>query len=167
MDVLWPHKHSLVSLCLIERMQMQMYSSVFRSSKQVNFPIYYIDTDEIPGFSILLKIESLSRAVKILFYLAHVKKLMSAWLLTWLANKKFQKWIKKFVVYHLPKHSENFGWNWSWNSENFQNIRDVLKARRSSKFPTGKSERKMPCLPFSFRRFRALRGDFTWNWVRC
>ena len=30
-------------------------------------PFYFIDTDEIPGFFLLLKIISLSRAVKILF----------------------------------------------------------------------------------------------------
>ena len=48
-------------------MESLQYSGGFLLSKVVSYFFYYIDTDEIPGFFLLLKIISSSRAVKILF----------------------------------------------------------------------------------------------------
>ena len=53
------------------------------AGKDIN-TYYYIDTDEIPQFFLLLKYHDISssRTLKILFYLSHGRILVSPWLLT-------------------------------------------------------------------------------------
>ena len=51
--------------------------------------LYYIDTNEIPGFFLSLKNSYLHRAQwRYYFYLSCVRILVSPWLLTWLASYK-------------------------------------------------------------------------------
>ena len=72
-------------------------------------------------------------------------------------------------VYHLPKKSENFGWDvngrlfWFARPENFRNKRNVFRC--SPKFPTGISERKM-CVPFAFSTSSRPFGLYSSRW-RC
>ena len=50
-------------------------------------PSFYIDTDEIPGFFLLLKNHIfIARSQDTIFYLSRVRILVSPWLLTRLAN---------------------------------------------------------------------------------
>ena len=50
--------------------------------------LYYTDTDEIPGFFLLIKSRILITQWRYYFYLSHVRILVLSWLLTWLANYK-------------------------------------------------------------------------------
>ena len=56
---------------------------------------YCIDTDEIPGFFLLLKNHIFIAQWRYYFYLSRVRILVSPWLLIWLANYKNYKSFKK------------------------------------------------------------------------
>ena len=59
----------------------------FPNTYPVDIDFYYIDTDEIPGFFLLLKYHIfIARSEDTIFMLSRVRILVSPWLLTWLAN---------------------------------------------------------------------------------